>query len=214
MKKILVCLLFFSLLFPFYSCKKQPFSYADYYSEVRGDIYIAEEDDLLVKIYATLRESPYLSDGYARHMQQRTEVQLFGASGETVHISLQLCGEKVEGEMSFDDVKQGYFLHLPNDSFSLENIPISVQREGGSIEMTAKRVEKTLGYNEAFSNLYCVEKEKISSLKKNNYFEGEIRIRLIYESAPYYYIGIIPQEGEEISYLLDANSGKIIAKRQ
>ena len=39
-------------------------------------------------------------------------------------------------------------------------------------------------------------------------------MRLIYEDAPYYYIGIIDREGTIFALLVDSESGKILAKRE
>ena len=44
-------------------------------------------------------------------------------------------------------------------------------------------------------------------------FSGEIYLRLIYEDSPYYYVGIIERNGTVHAFLINAQTGKILAKR-
>jgi uncharacterized membrane protein YkoI len=44
-------------------------------------------------------------------------------------------------------------------------------------------------------------------------FKGEIYFRLIYEGNPYYYIGIINRNGEITAFLINAKTGKTLARR-
>ena len=46
-----------------------------------------------------------------------------------------------------------------------------------------------------------------------NGFAGEIYLRLIYEDAPYYYVGIIDRNGGILALLVHSESGKILARR-
>ena len=41
-------------------------------------------------------------------------------------------------------------------------------------------------------------------------FIGEIYIRLIYEDAPYYYIGLIDRNGKIVAFLMNAQTNAII----
>ena len=45
-------------------------------------------------------------------------------------------------------------------------------------------------------------------------FSGEIYLRLIYEDSPYYYVGVINRNSEVNAFLLNAETGKILAKRK
>ena len=59
-----------------------------------------------------------------------------------------------------------------------------------------------------------IQFRQIESMTDKYGFTGEIYIRLIYEDAPYYYVGIIDRNGTINAFLLNATSGKILAKRQ
>ena len=63
-------------------------------------------------------------------------------------------------------------------------------------------------------NLQKTESELFSSLTDEYGFAGEIYIRLIFEERPYYYLGVIDRNGKITAFLLSAETGKILAKRQ
>jgi hypothetical protein len=45
-------------------------------------------------------------------------------------------------------------------------------------------------------------------------FTGEIYLRLLYEDAPYYYVGVINRKGEITAFLVNATTGKVLAQRK
>ena len=76
------------------------------------------------------------------------------------------------------------------------------------------RTDTTLSPKAALACLLGAEKELFSALTDKYGFAGEIHIRMIFENSPYYYIGIIDRKGTIHAYLLNAETGKILAKRQ
>lgn len=55
----------------------------------------------------------------------------------------------------------------------------------------------------------------LAPLKHDGDFEGEIRIRLIEsEGKTYYYVGVISADKVNVSYLLDGETARILAKRE
>ena len=65
----------------------------------------------------------------------------------------------------------------------------------------------------ALSNLVAEENALFSSLTDKYGFAGEIYIRLIYEDSPYYYVGVIDRNENIRAFLINAKTGKILAKR-
>lgn len=45
-------------------------------------------------------------------------------------------------------------------------------------------------------------------------FAGEIYLRLLYEDAPYYYVGVVSKGGKTTAFLLNGKTGKLLAKRE
>ena len=118
--------------------------------------------------------------------------------------------------MSFDNVKADYYFSCTLDVSSLSSIPCHIKYGETELELNAVSVrnENTLPYATVLKNLQTEEAELFSSLTDKYGFAGEIYIRLIYEDSPYYYIGIIDREGNINAFLVNAETGKILAKRQ
>ena len=74
--------------------------------------------------------------------------------------------------------------------------------------------ENTLSANTVLSKLVKNETELFSSLTDKYGFAGEIYMRLIYEDSSYYYVGIIDREQNTYAFLINAENGNILAKRQ
>ena len=76
------------------------------------------------------------------------------------------------------------------------------------------KTEQTLSPKGCLQKLQESEGELFSSLTDKYGFTGEIYLRLLYEDAPYYYVGVIERTGKIHAFLLNAKTGKILAKRE
>lgn len=191
--------------------------YFDYVSELRSNILTAETELYSLKIYAVEKEYPYSADGIKRETTARTEIYFTAPSGDkTCKISFFLNGEKREGEASYDNVKAEYFLSDPVDCSSVESLDLNISYGEDSFTMTAKTVktDKTLSPRQALTKLRENAPSTFENLTIENAFVGEIYLRLISEDAPYYYIGLIEKNGNIQAYLLNSETGKILAKRE
>lgn len=198
------------------ACQKQ-IDYFSYVSELRNNLLFAETDDFLLKIHGVSKETPYAADGIPKEITTRTEIRLIAPAGnETCHITFTVDGEEYGGEMSFDNVKTEYFLSCTLDISACENIPCKITYGEKSIDLTAQSVVKadTLSPRTVLTLIQTENAELFESMTDKYGFTGEIYIRLIYEDAPYYYVGIIDRNGGINAFLVNATSGKILAKRQ
>ncbi|MBR2646416.1 MAG: hypothetical protein IKD47_02530 [Clostridia bacterium] len=206
--------LFFS--FSCVSCKKTV-EYFDYVSELRSNIFICETETLSLRVYAVRKESPYATDGIPKESVPRAEVRLVAPSfDKTCQLSFSIHGKTYGGEMSFDNVKTEYYYACTLDISALREIVCKIEYGDTAVEMTAKSVltERTIPAKTALKNIYHEEKALFDSLTDRYGFAGEIHIRLLYEDAPYYYVGVIDRSGNINAFLVNAETGKILAKRQ
>lgn len=206
----------FLLLFVFSACRKEV-SYSDYVSELRSNIFLAEADGFFLRIYAVEKENPYVTDGIPQETSARTEVYLTASEGlESCNVSFSVNGKEYGGEMSFDNVKTQYYYSCTLDVSELTELSCRIEYGKTQLEMNALsvRTEKTLSLEAVLKTLQTEETELFTSLTDKYGFAGEIYIRLIYEDSPYYYIGIIDREGNINAFLLNAETGKILARRQ
>ena len=190
--------------------------YFDYVSELRSNILLAKADGFSLKVFAVDKESPYAMDGVPMEQNKRLEAYLVAPEGDKAcTISFSLHGENYGGEMSYDGVKAEYYYACPLDIEAEKEIEFQIEYGESAFSLTASsvRTEDTLTPQNALKNLEREESELFSSLTDKYGFTGEIYMRLIYEDAPYYYVGLIERNGTVHAFLMNAKTGKVLAKR-
>ena len=90
----------------------------------------------------------------------------------------------------------------------------AVVRSRIGIKSECRVIGKEDNLLELYKKLCENEAATFDTLTDKNGFVGEIYLRLICEDSPYYYIGLIEKNGKIRAYLLDAESGKVLAKRE
>ena len=208
----------FFLLFSVFtlSACKNSVNYNDYVSELRANIFLGEWEDFSLRIYSVRKENPYATDGIPKEGTHRTEVYLSAPEGdETCNLTFMVNGTPYGGEMSFDNVRAEYYFFCTLDSANESRLDceISYGEKAFSISALSVKTEDTLTPKNALALLIKEENELFKSLTDKYGFSGEIHLRLIYEDAPFYYVGIIDRTGKINAFLLNAQTGKILAKR-
>ena len=209
------CLFLFVFSLSLSACKKSV-DYFEYVSELRNNIFLAETDGFSLRAYAMEKEYPYLADGVKRETSTRTEVYLLAPSGDkNYQISFTIDGKEYGGEMSFDNVKAEYYYSCSLDVANQKEICFIISYGEDSITLNARSVlsENTLTAQNALQFLLTAERELFEGLTDKYGFAGEIYLRLIFEEKPYYYIGVIDKNGNTTAFLLNGETGKILAKR-
>ena len=205
-----------ALLFLFPSCKKTQ-DYFSYLSEYRSNLFLVETEQFSLRIYALEKEHPFVADGGVGELTKRTELYITTKDGSNrCAVTFDLDGKTHGGECSYDSVKREYFYSCAVDTSSLSSIPLCVEIEGSRYEVTAYSVKNTdvLSGREILNRLQEQEGDLFVHLTDKNGFLAEIHLRLLYEETPYYYIGIVEKSGKTTAFLLDAATGKILAKRE
>lgn len=198
------------------SCRKEV-RYFDYVSELRSNVLLASNENFSLRIYSVTKESPYSADGVPRELHTRTEIWLVAPSGEQdCGVSFTVDGKPYGGDMSFDNVKAEFYLSCSLDSSALSQIDCTITYGETEYALSAKSVleERTLSAETVLTNLVNAEAELFASMTDKYGFAGEIYLRLIYEDSPYYYVGVIDRNGKTNAFLINATSGKILAKRE
>ncbi|MBQ8375240.1 MAG: hypothetical protein IJX98_06705 [Clostridia bacterium] len=204
-----ICALLFS------SCNREV-DYYDFVSELRSNLFLFDGEDYSIRVQDVEKEYPYVSDGYISEMTHKTEIFVLAPSGTThCNIYFHCNGKTYGGEASFDSVKREYYYSCNADISEAPSLPVRVQFGENSHEITLPSVktQSTLSAPDALQKLVEAETELFSSLTDGGDFLGEIYIRLLYEDAPYYYIGVVNRNGTSAAFLLDATTGKVLAKR-
>ncbi len=213
--RLVACFVVLCLL-PLLGCQKSV-EYFDYVSELRSNIFLAQTETLSLRIFAVKKETPYLADGIPQESSPRFEAYLVAPSGDkTVNLTFSVGGKDYGGEMSFDNVKREYFYFCTLDISAEKEISCALSYDGEEVAMRAVSVltANALSPKTALSGVVKENQALFEGMTDKYGFAGEIYLRLIYEDSPYYYIGVIDREGKMNAFLLNAESGKILAKRE
>lgn len=204
------------LLLPFYACKKS-IDYFDYVSEQRNNIFLAQTDEFFLRVYSVIKEAPYSADGIPMETSPRTEITLIAPQGnETYHVSFLVDGKSYGGEMSFDNVHTEYSFSCTLDLSTHHAIDFQIQHAEESVTLTARSVleDDTMSPKEILETVRRENVELFENMTDKYGFTGEIYLRLLYEDAPYYYVGVIDRDCRITAFLVNGTSGKILAKRE
>ena len=191
--------------------------YFDYVSELRSNILTATQKDYSLRVYAIEREYPYIADGVRRESTSYTEIRFNAPSGDrTCRLTFSASGKNFNGEAAYDNVKCEYFYSCSADLTNADSLTVQITYGDESFALTALTVKKsnTLSPRQVLNKLQENEKETFALLTEDNAFIGEIYLRLICEDEPYYYVGLITKDGKIRAYLLTADTGKVLAKRE
>ena len=190
--------------------------YFDYVSELRSNILVAQTQNYALKAYAVEKEYPYSPDGIPRDITKRAEIYFTAPSGDkTCHVAFSVNGTPYQGELSYDNVKAEYFFSVSADISTLKSLDFQITYGEEKVNLTATTVKKetTLSPRQVLDKLRENAPSVFTELTSVDGFVGEIYIRLICEVEPYYYIGLIQKSGEIQAYLLNSNTGKILAHK-
>jgi len=218
-KRFLHLTLIFCVIFSafFFSGCKEKVDYFSYVSELRDNIFVAETEDFCLRIYSLEKEYPYSTDGIKRETEKRTEMHFLAPSGnKNCTLSFTVNGKEYGGEMSYDNVKAEYYYSCTLDVSKLTKIDCAIVygEEEVCLSALSVRTETTLSPKEALAKLREAESELFTNLTDKYGFAGEIYLRLLCEDSPYYYIGVIDRNGNVTAFLMNGETGKVLARRQ
>ncbi len=196
------------------ACNK-PLDLTEYVSEYRSNVFLYTQKDFSVKARSVEKEYPYVADGYKGEMTHRTEIFVTLPKGvEACSVRFIVDGKEYGGDASYDNVKQQFYFSCGANASALSALPLALTFGGEEQQLTLPSVRgDELSLGQAIDAVFSQEKELLKSLQKDRDFLGEIYVRLLYEDAPYFYVGVIDRNGNTVAFLLDGKSGKILAKR-
>lgn len=196
-------------------CKKAVNRF-DSVSEIRSNILLASNDEFSLRIYIGEREVPYSADGVARETSPRFDAYMVAPNGtKTYNFHFKIGNDTYGGEMSYDNVKGEYYYFCTLAVGQLDELSCEISYDESRVVLTAKSVltEHTLSPKQILQKLEDTETEFFAGLTDRYGFAGEIYVRLIFEDKPYYYVGVIDRKGNASAFLLNAETGKLLAKR-
>ena len=211
-----IILLFTLALLPFFNACSPKIDYFDYVSERRSNVLLYSGNNYHVTIHDVEREYPYVADGYVGEATHRVELFITAPEGTThCHVQFFVDGKTHGGEASFDSVKREYYYSCNEDVSTLFSLPLRLQFGDTVYEATASsvRTAKSISPQQALTFVVEEAPDLFAAMCNKHSFLGELYVRLLYEDAPYYYVGVVDRNGNITAFLLDAETGKILARR-
>lgn len=185
--------------------------YFEYVSERRHAIYMYEGDGESIKIYCSEKESPFLADGIKGNLSDLIEIYVtLDKNCDEANIS----GDGITGgEMSYMTVKDCWYLSY-GGTLEGDEVIVTIDADGEKESYTLIKVSASLTCEQALDCVTEYDGAAFEKLTQNGIFNGEIFIRLLYDDGCYYYVGICDGQGQIHAYLIDGESGRIIAERE
>lgn len=208
---VLVLLLLYPVLC-LAACGKQV-NFADFISENRHDVYLYADDGLNLKIYCTLRETPYVSDGIKGKTEDIIEIYL-SLNGSPSEVEIEVGG--YGGEMNFLSVSKSFYLSFSGKAFETESVDVklTVDKKEQNYCATSVKHDGLITPQDALKCVSEYDAELFEKLTDGRNFCGEIYVRLLFDDGCFYYVGVCDREGEINAFLVDGQNGRIIATRK
>lgn len=214
LQKFLLLPILCALLFAS-GCKRE-LDLTEYVSEYRNNLLLYSCDDFSVRMQNVVKEYPYVADGYKSELTKRVELTVTAPEG-TEHCKIRFYADGVEhaGDGSYDSVKRHFYYSCTANVENAHTIPLAVSFDGNEreITLTSVKTEDLLPLSEILRQAFESEKELLKKLTPKKEFEGELYVRLLYEDAPFFYVGIVDRNGKVTALLLNGKTGKVLAKR-
>lgn len=194
---------------------KQEICLSDYVSEYRNNLFIYNENGVTIKAQSVQKEYPYVADGQKGDMSQRVEFFISAPSGiEKCAVAFTVNGKEYGGDASYNNVKQQFYFSCNGDFAGATSLLVKLTLNETENEFLLPSVATdVLSLEQVLNSVFEQEKDLLKSLQNKKEFLGELYVRLLYEDAPYFYVGVVDRNGKITAFLLDGKTGKILAKR-
>ena len=188
-------------------------NYNEYVSESRHGLYLYEDDGMSIKLCLTKKEAPFVADGICGKTGEMTEIIVkTPESCDEVSVTSQSF---TGGDLSYLSARDSWYISF-GGTLEGDEVKITLTRDGEPAEYTLQSV-LTEGVMDCEGALGCVREHAaglFEGLTENGTLNAEIFVRLLYDGKCYYYVGVCDREGNITAFLVDGQSGKIIAERE
>ena len=216
MKKTIILLVAFCLLFFVSSCKNEV-DLEMYLSEKRTQAYFVKSEDYSLTVYGEEREDPFISDGYVGSVKKYITVRLedYQKSLDDASVTISFDGISLTGKFEYGPLNGKFCTELETEKLpSSSEITATVKNGGEEKTLTLSGCLATeIDYKTALSSVSKTAKTEIENML-NTTSSLEVRLRIILEEDRiYYYVSLIDKTGKTLAYLVDGSNGEILASK-
>lgn len=200
-----------------FGCGKTP-DYFAYIGDLRKDIFIGENENFGVTVWAGARENPYASDGIKCETTLCLTLKVVRKTekNDKITATVYYDDNEYKKELEFHPVKSAM-----SASFNVNVLPekqLTVKLDYGDesciLTLNSALNDDTIPYAEALNRAVKYCDDYIKKHTEKGKFNAEISVRLLAENGNnYYYIGFIGTDGEKKAVLIDGETGSVLAEK-
>ena len=199
------------------ACNTQP-DYLSYVSELRKEVFIGEKDNFCVVAYAGMKESPAIFDGIKQNTTLCVGFKIIQKeeTGSQLTIKFTINNKNYTAPLTFNPVKNTLFCDVEVSALLEKSLDVEICYGDKStiVSTTSQLNEKTISYTEALESAVNKGEAFLKEHTEKGVLKAEIIIRLLCEKGRnYYYVGFICEKGLKRAYLIDGESGEVIAEK-
>lgn len=207
------------LLFVFtVACNSKP-EYFSYVSELRKDVFAGENEQFSVIVWAGAREQPYAADGIKNQTSLSLTVKITQKqeTGDNLGVTVKFDDKVYQTKTGFHPVKSALCAEIGVDKLPEKQLVVEIAygENSDTITLESKLSEGTISYNDALNRAVEKASDFLKANTKNGKLNAEIAIKLLCENnRNYYYVSILSVTGEKRAFLIDGETGDVLAERQ
>ncbi len=216
MKKLIILIIAFCLTLFVSSCKNEV-DLEMYLSEKRTSVYSIKSEEYSLTVYGEEREDPFLSDGYVGTIKKFITVRLedYQKSLDDASVTLSFDGITLSGKFEYSPLNGKFTTELETETLPTSNEITAVIKNGGEEKTFTLQgcLLEGVDYKTALSSVSKSASSEIDKMLSNG-SSLEVRLRIILEEdRTYYYVSLINKSGKTLAYLVDGQSGEILASK-
>lgn len=224
--KNLLVLILILLCIPFFGCSNNLRTLVqNKLSEVRYNLFMACNDEIIVKFSSGFREDPYILNGKSENKKEFgiiTVKFLKPISNKTSLPSfvITISDMDFDGEFELNPFDQTYVQDIETFVLDESSVYIKISFADFSFESSLKNVSKdfAISHKDALNTFVNTYQKEIQQILKSNH-DFEIYVKIINDPSleidkNYFYVCLISTIGESFSMVIDPQNGNILAKNE
>ena len=213
MKKIVLLLSFLSI-FCLSSCKEK-FSYEGIISQLRQTSLFYENDEFSIIAHPEKCENPQVDDGAIGTIENRIcfKLQLKTKTYENCKLEFSINGKTYKANFNYQPLSKFLYCTVLVEFLPIQNLYLKIDLDDKNIgvNLFSLKNNTTLTHQKIIENLF-VSDEFVKEFITNQ--NGELKMRFIdNDGYDYWYLGFVDAK-KTTSYLIDGESGEVLAIKQ
>ena len=200
------------------ACNPTP-DYISYVSELRKDIFVGEKDNFYVVVFSGSKEKPATFDGLKNQtfLTLTFKVTQKEDTGSQLQIKFKTGEKEYVKALEFNPVKSTLSCEVEVACLPEKTLDVAIicGETTTLVSTVSKLKDTTISYSKALDIAVENASEFLQEHTEKGKLNCEIVIRLLCENdRNFYYVGFVCDQGLKLAFLINGETGEIIAKKQ